>query len=342
MPEDNNDTINVIIAADFSDELVERIREVSPRLNVRRQFPDVPDVMWETVEVLYTIRTYPDSLDDVPALRWIQMHSAGMGGAINRPVSQSDKITVTSTSGIHSRQMAQYSLMMLLAFHFKLPRMLDFQKQSTWAPGKEDIFAPQPLETQTLGIVGYGSIGRELARLADNLGMTVLASKRNIMQPRENTNDYSIEGTGDPEATIPERLYPSDALATMVRDCDYVVVATPLTEETRHMINKDIFDAMKPTGVIINVGRGAVIDEDAMIDALDKDKIGGAALDVFSTEPLPADNPLWKMQNVIISPHVSGQSTAYHELAADVFIANLKRYVNNEPLMNKLDIKRGY
>ncbi|MGB1288918.1 MAG: D-2-hydroxyacid dehydrogenase, partial [Aggregatilineales bacterium] len=330
MPETTDEMINVLVAANFDDDLMERIRNVSPRLNVRRQYPDIPDAMWETTEILYSIRHFPEP-DQVPELKWIQTHSAGLERALAKDIVQSDKVVVTSTSGIHSTQMAQYSLMMLLAFHYKLSAMLEFQRQSTW--GKADTFAPIPLENLTLGIIGYGSIGRELARLVHAMGMTVLASKRDIKRPEETKNDYTENQTGDPDASIPERLYPPSAIATMVKDCDYVLLATPLTDETRHMINTEIFDAMKETAVLINVARGGVVDEEAMIQALKKGKIAGAALDVFSQEPLPADSPLWQMDNVLISPHISGNSQEYHSLATDLFIANLQRYLNNDPLM---------
>ncbi|MCL4254763.1 MAG: D-2-hydroxyacid dehydrogenase, partial [Anaerolineae bacterium] len=173
------------------------------------------------------------------------------------------------------------------------------------------------------------------------MGMKILATKNNLLKPQEEL-DYIEDGTGDPNADIPERLYPSEALGAMVAECDYVVVTVPLTDKTHHMVNADILAQMKPTSVIINIGRGATIDEQALIHALTQGTIAGAALDVFETEPLPADSPLWQMENVIISPHVSGNNTRYVERASRVFEENLRRYISHQPLLNQFDRKRGY
>jgi phosphoglycerate dehydrogenase-like enzyme len=128
----------------------------------------------------------------------------------------------------------------------------------------------------------------------------------------------------------------------MARECDYLVNLLPLTDKTRGMIGADIFEVMKPTAVLVNIGRGGVVDETALIDALKNGRLGGAALDVFETEPLPHTSPLWKMENVIISPHISGVSATYHEKAAELFLANLKRYQEKKTLYNRVERGRGY
>ncbi|MDQ7028175.1 MAG: D-2-hydroxyacid dehydrogenase [Anaerolineae bacterium] len=335
------DKINVVVAMDFSDEIMETIRNVSPRLNVIKHFPDVPASIWATTEVLYTTRTFPEP-EDAPMLRWIQLHSAGMERALQYRIVQAEDVTVTSTSGIHATQIANYCLMMMLAFNYKLPKMLNFQRESTWADNRYEIFVPTDLQHQTVGIAGYGSIGRELARIADHLGMTVLASKRNAKNPAAAPTDYIPEGHGDAEGVIPERIYPGEAIGTMASDCDYLVITTPLTENTRHMVNERVLDMMKDTAVLINIARGAVVDEKALITALSQEKIGGAALDVFEEEPLPSTSPLWQMDNVIISPHVSGMVDNYHEKAAEVFRVNLDRYLEKRPLYNQLNREVGY
>lgn len=332
---------NVIVAVNFSDEIMARIRDVSPDLNVKQYSQDVPADAWQTAHILCTGRTFPKPAD-APNLRWIQIFSAGFDRALQQDIVHAENITVTSASGIHARQIAHYCLMMLLAFNYKLPQMLNFQRRNEWPNNRGEIFNPPDMHRQTLGIVGYGSIARELARLADALGMSVLATKRDIMHPAENNTDYTPEGTGDPEGNIPERLYPGEALATMASECDYLVVTAPLTEETRHMVNAAVFKAMKPGAALINIARGSVVDEAALIEALQQGEISGAALDVFEEEPLPATSPLWQMENVIISPHVSGASASYHELVAELFIANLRRYLDNKPLMNQLNRKVGY
>jgi phosphoglycerate dehydrogenase-like enzyme len=337
----SEDKINVVVAMDFSDALIEQIRAVSPRLNVQQFFPDVPQSAWGTAEVLYTTRTFPQP-EETPLLRWIQLHSAGMERALQHRIIQAQDITVTSSSGIHSTQIANFCLMMMLAFNYKLPQMLNFQRESTWAQKAHEIFRPTDMSQQTVGIVGYGSIGRELARITHTLGMTVLASKRDVKHPAEKATDYTLEGTGDPEGSIPERIYPGEAIGTMASECDYLAVTVPLTTKTQHLVNEHVLQQMKKTAVLINIARGSVVDEKALITALSQKKIGGAALDVFEEEPLPSTSPLWQMDNVIISPHVSGMTDNYHEKAAALFIANLKRYLEKKPLYNQLDREIGY
>ncbi len=248
---------------------------------------------------------------------------------------------MTTTSGIHATPIAEYCLAMMLAFNYKLPKMLELQSQAEWPEKASSIFFPHELRGQTIGIVGYGGIGRELARLADALGMTVLASKRDAKHPADH-DSYVEAGTGDPEGVIPVRLYPSEAIGSMASECDYLVLTLPHTDATYHMVNEAVFDAMKKTAVLINIGRGAVVDEASLISALAAGKIAGAALDVFEEEPLPKTSPLWNLSNVILSPHVSGNHTQYHEKAAALFAENLQRYIENRPLLNRVDRKRGY
>lgn len=337
---DHDNTIHVIIASDFSDDLIDSLRAISPRLKIERHFPDVPESAWATAEVLYTGgRGLPDPAQ-APRLRWIQAASAGLDHVMDAPIVQAEDVEITSTSGIHATQMAEHTLGMMLAMEYRLPKMLEFQKKAEWPENRYDYFAPLSLRGQTLGIVGYGSIGRELARLADALGMVVVASKRNIKQIAD--SGYNEAGLGDPEGEIPTRIYPAEALASMVSVCDYVVVTLPRTETTYHLINADILNAMKKTAVLINVGRGGVVDEAALVSALAAGRITGAALDVFEEEPLPATSPLWNLDNIIISPHVSGYTARYDEKAAALFADNLDRYLNNRPLLNRLERDRGY
>ena len=261
---------------------------------------------------------------------------------INEPIIQSDNVEVTTTSGMHATQMSEYCLGMMLAFNYKLPLMLQLQAQAEWSEThRTKTFAPMPLRGQTLGIVGYGAIGRELARIADSMGMTVLAIKRDVMHPADD-DSYHEPGTGDPEGEIPLRLYPPQAVGSMAHECDYLVLTIPLTDDTHHMINAAVLKQMKKTAVLINVARGAVVDEAALIAALKERRIGGAALDVFEQEPLPADSPLWKLDNVILSPHVAGNTAVYHEKAAAVFAENLERYLDNLLLLNRVHRERGY
>jgi phosphoglycerate dehydrogenase-like enzyme len=206
---------------------------------------------------------------------------------------------------------------------------------------RQGQFTPLELRGRTLGIVGYGSIGREIARLGETFGMTVLATKRDVKHPAE--EGYLIEKTlGDPQAQIVDRLYPPQALHSMVRECDFVVITVPLTGETRHIFSAAALAAMKPTAVLVNVSRGAVVDEKALVEALKYGGIAGAALDVFEQEPLPPDSPLWDLPNVILSPHIAGVSHQYDARAARLFAQNLTRYLDGKPLLNVVNRDLGY
>lgn len=340
MSDTTQDTIHVVVAMDFSDDILTRLREVSPRLRIERHYPEVPESVWASAEVLYTLRHFPEPAQ-APLLRWIQLHSAGVEHALARPIVRAEDVEVTSASGIHATQIAQYSLMMMLAFNYRLLKMVELKQKIEWPQRAHEVFNPHNLRGQTLGIVGYGSIGRELARLAEAIGMTVLATKRDPMHPAEE-DEYTEEGTGDPSGEIPERLYPGEALASMARECDYLVVTLPLTEKTRHTVNTRVLEAMKSSAVLVNIGRGGVVDEAALINALAAKHIRGAALDVFEEEPLPATSPLWNLDNVIISPHISGNISDYNERGAALFIENLRRYLSKQPLLNKVKREAGY
>lgn len=336
----SQEPIHVVVAMDFSDEIIAKLRSISPRLQIERHFPNVPDSVWPQTEILYTLRNFPEPAQ-APRLRWIQTHSAGLDTMIKQPIIKVEDVEVTSGSGIHAVQMAEYTFMMMLAFAYKLPTALDLQAKSDWPKKPLDIFTPHQLRGQTIGIAGYGSIGREVARLASAFGMTVLATKRNLKETADH-DGYIEPGTGDPEGVIPSRLYPPEALASMVGLCDWLVVTTPLVDGAPPVVDEAVLAAMKKTAVLINVARGAVIDEAALITALSSKKIAGAALDVFKEEPLPSTSPFWNLDNVIITPHISGNTVKMHEKAAALFAENLQRYLENKPLLNRLNRKRGY
>ena len=187
--------------------------------------------------------------------------------------------------------------------------------------------------------MGYGSIGREVGRLGRAFGMRVFALRRTVGRPDQG---YAVSRTGDPEGSIPERFYPAAALHHMLAECDYVVVAVPLTPATTHLIGETELRAMKPTAYLVNIARGSIVDEAALVRALDEGWIAGAGLDVFEQEPLPSDSPLWEMENALISPHVAGFTPRYDERATVLFAQNLARYLAGQPLLNLVDKSRGY
>lgn len=329
-------SLHVLITANFREEHLERLRAVAPgKIEVHqvrtRTLDEVPDALKRQAEVLYTFAALPTSRDEMPNLRWIQLHSAG-ADHLPEWLRRQQEITITTASGIHAVPMAEYTLMMMLALYRRLPRMVDFQRRREWPSDRWALFADGELRGSTLGVVGYGSIGREIGRLAKAFGMRLLAMRRHGGK-REDTG-YVEPGTGDPEGVLPDAWYTPDRLLDMLPHCDVVVNVLPLTDATRHFFDERAFRAMKPTAFFINIGRGATVDEAALIRALQEGEIAGAALDVFEEEPLPSDSPLWSMENVIISPHVSAFSTRYDDRAVDLFATNLARYVKGAPLLN--------
>jgi phosphoglycerate dehydrogenase-like enzyme len=233
--------------------------------------------------------------------------------------------------------MAEYVLMMMLALAHRLPAMLYYQGRGEWPSQRWRKFVPQELRGATVGVVGYGSIGREIGRLARAFGMRVLGTRRGAAS---GTASYELPPLAGGDE--PDRLYGSGQLLNMLPECDYVVLTVPYTSATHHLIDRQALRAMKNTSLLINVARGSVVDEAALIHALRKGSIAGAALDVFEEEPLPDDSPLWKMDNVIISPHVAGFTPHYDDRATALFAENLRRHLDGETLLNQVEQEREY
>jgi phosphoglycerate dehydrogenase-like enzyme len=338
-----NPSLEVLIIATFSDEQIAKLSNVSPRLRIKAlrasHTSEVPADDWKQAEILYTSQVIPTP-EQAPNLRWIQFHWAGVDHAIDEPILAKPDLVATSMSGAAILQMGEYVLTMLLALGHHLPDMIDHQKRSEWPRDRWERFSPQELNRSIVGIVGYGSIGREVARLLRAFGATVLASKRDVMHPED--SDYTPEGKGDPRGELVHRLYPGKALKSMFKECDFVVVTVPLTSETRDLIGVEEIAALKPSAFLIDTSRGGIVNHNALVNALRERKIAGAALDVFPEEPLPADSPLWKLPNVIITPHISGNTRYYNERAIAMFAENLHRYLAGLPLYNRIEPQRGY
>jgi phosphoglycerate dehydrogenase-like enzyme len=269
----------------------------------------------------------------------VQMHIAGIDDLLDHPIMKSD-ILLTTASGIHATTIAEYVFTSILAFNRRLPQMLYYQSGREWPQGRWHLFARAELRGSTLGIVGYGSIGREVGRIARCFGMRVVATKRSVSQMRD--VGYVAQGTGDREGTLLDEVFLPERLSEMLGLCDYVVVAVPLTPETRKLIGEAELRAMKSSAYLVNISRGETLDEAALIKALGEGWIAGAGLDVFEEEPLPSDSPLYELENVVLSPHVAGFTLRYDERASDLFAENLRHYLAGEPLLNLVDKARGY
>jgi len=334
------DSINVLVTLPFPDALLDRMRAVSPRLVVSRARASEAD--FADVDVLYTGNP-PRDLARAKRLAWVQVHMAGVDSLRGHPLYAESAIPIVTASGVHAATIAEYAITMLLALAHRVPRMVEWQGKGAWPPDKErwPLFVPSEVRGATLGIIGYGSIGRELARIAKTaFAMTILACKRD---PSKRADEgHTPPGTGDPDGTLPDAWYSPRELEAMLKRSDVVVMAAPLTAETERMIDAQALAAMKPNAYFINVGRGASVDEAALAQALRDRRIAGAAIDVFSTEPPPADHPLYGVENLILSPHVSGFLPTYDEKCTELFAENLRRHLRGAPLLNVVDRSRGY
>jgi phosphoglycerate dehydrogenase-like enzyme len=338
-----SEPVNVLITVPFPEKLISKLNGVSPRLRISvskaKNSEEISDEEWDKAEVLYTSRILP-APQRAPHLRWIQFHFAGIDHAVDAPILKKEDLVATTLSGASASQMAEYVVMMLLSLGHRLPELVNSQKRAEWPKDRWERFSPQELRESKVGIVGYGSIGRQVARLLAPFGVQVLASKRDAMHPED--HGYTPEGQGDPQGDFVRRLYPPQALKSMIKACDFIVVTIPLTEETRGMMNAEAFNAFKPTAFLVDVSRGGVVDHEALIEALNEKKLAGAALDVFPEEPLSAESPLWKMPNVFITPHIAGNTAFYDERAVELFAENLDRYLSGLPLYNRYRLELGY
>jgi phosphoglycerate dehydrogenase-like enzyme len=257
-----------------------------------------------------------------PGTPWIHSRAAGLDSLLFPALAESDAV-LTNGRGVFSLSLAEFVIGALLYFARDFPRLVRNQRRGVW-----EVFEPLDLAGRTLGIVGYGDIGRSVAERAHGLGMKVLALRRR-----------TTLSAADP--WVNETL-PAGELLALMRRCDDVVVATPLTPQTRGLVGEEAIGALRPGAVFVNVGRGPVVDEVALALALAQGRIRGAALDVFETEPLPKDSPLWGLDNLLLSPHCADNTPGWLEAAMRAFLANLERFRRNERLLNVVDKRLGY
>ena len=319
--------ITVVVLGGTKEPALDRLKELGSGVKVLRA-EKVADLGPELAEaqVLFQWAGSRDELKLVlagaPKLEWIHGRYAGLD-AILCPELIESHVPLTNGSGSFSQSLGEWVMCGALYFAKDLPRMLQAKAEKKWIN-----FDVLELSTQTIGIVGHGDIGRAIARRAKAFGMKVLALRRDI-SPR--SGDENVD-----------RLFATADLHEMLPLCDYVVNALPLTPQTKHMLSKKEFALMKPTAIVMNVGRGPVIDEAAIVEALRNKTIRGAALDVFEVEPLPAESPLWEMENVLISYHTADHTKDWINDAVTLFLDQFKLWSNGEPLKNVTDKRAGY
>lgn len=349
-----SEPVRVAVISQFPDSLVDQLRAVAgvevlfdPSLFAPQRFPSDPDGapgfvrtpqqqrrLQEQLVGAEAVIGLPDrSVGGIaglvrmaPNLRWVQGMPAGTGEAVGKAgltAAELRRVTFTSGAGVYSTALAEWAMFGILAFVKDLPHLLANREQRAWGhrPARE-------LHGGLLVVVGLGDIGRETARLAAAFGMRIIGVRRN---PDRHAAPEGVE-----------RVIAPEDLAGVLPEADAVVLALPSTPATDGLLSRELIDSLRPDAVVVNVGRGNAIDEPALIEALRAGRIAGAALDVASTEPLPARNPLWSLPNVLLSTHTAAASAAQDRRRIELATDNLRRYVAGRPLRNVVDAARFY
>jgi phosphoglycerate dehydrogenase-like enzyme len=325
--------MNILVMSEFSPDLLEQIKQAAPGIVVHyypsAAWANVPAEVQAQAEVLYTGGNLP-APGQLAALRWVQSHSAGVDHYLKDPLfahkdgREQESVQLTTASGVHAVNMSEFILMMMLALAHRINGAYNMMRRRHWDDTPR-LFMPYELNGATVGLIGYGAIGRQTASACRHLGMHVLALRRSAQPEHAGVTFYGRE-----------------QLSGFLGRCDFVVLSAPLTAETYHIIDEAALAAMKPTAYLVNIARGNLVDEPALIEVLRQHRLGGAALDVFAREPLPDDSPLWQLDNVILTPHIAGITPNYERRAAALFVDNIRRFVAGQPLKNKVDFSRGY
>jgi phosphoglycerate dehydrogenase-like enzyme len=340
----------VLIASPLEAELAARIQDADPRAEVLYQPDLLPPARWaadhrgdpaferdaggearwrallDRAEVLLGIpgdsaEGLAEAVNGLPGLRWVHATSAGAGEQVRKaglPAEALERVAITTSSGVHAKPLAEFAVLGLLVVAKELPRLVEQQRARAWP----EVHTPlRELSGQTLFLVGLGEIGREVARLGKALGMRTVGFRRTEGPPPDGVDE--VHG--------PQRL------TELAGQADAMVVSLPMTEQTAGLIDRATIERLPASCIFVNVGRGGVVDEPALIDALRDRRIAGAVLDVFATEPLPADSPLWTLPNVLVTPHAAALSARENERITELFSDNLRRYLDGRPLRNVVE-----
>ncbi|MHB8398241.1 MAG: D-2-hydroxyacid dehydrogenase [Candidatus Limnocylindrales bacterium] len=319
--------VTPILSARYRVRDLDRIRAAAPGARIVSVSTEgLADGPLDDVEVLLRGWLSADAFDRVllraPRLRWVHSASAGVERVLT-PAGRQRGLVITNARGVFSDPIAEYVLMMILAVSRRLPQLLELQRERTWQPleGAE-------LRDVTVGIVGIGSIGRAVAELATAFGCRVVATRRRT--------EPVVDG---PPGV---RILGPDGLAELLAESDFVVLAAPLTAETESIIDADALARMKPGAWLVNVARGRLVDERALVRALREGPLGGAILDTFRDEPLPSSSPFYELPNVIVTPHTAWSTGRVLDRSVELFCENLRRFAAGEPLRNTVDPAAGY
>jgi phosphoglycerate dehydrogenase-like enzyme len=299
---------NLLILDQRAKEFEKGLRPKFPEISIHAatKEEEVGDFI-EKTDILLTIKISDGLIKKASKLQWIHAVTTGVDYLVNLP-SLRKEVLMTSSRGIHGPQMSEMAFLLMLALNRNFPQVVQNQAQRVW-----ERWPAKLLYQKKAGILGIGAIGEEIARKCKAFGMTVFGI--DIVKRKVDGVDY---------------FHGPEELPRVVREVDYLIIVVPNTPQTQKMVGAEVLSSMKPTAFLINIGRGEVVDEDALIHALETGKIAGAALDTFCTEPLPKEHPLWGMKNVIITPHVGGFSDISVEQVVSVFEKNLRLFLRGE------------
>ena len=339
-----------LIASPLEAELAARIRDADPRAEVVFEPDLLPPARYpgdhrgdpafrrdaeaegrwrallDRAEVLFGIpgdsaEGLAAAVTGLPRLRWVHATSAGAGEQVRRaglPAEALDRVVVTTSSGVHAVPLAEFAVLGLLAIAKELPRFVEDQRARAWPEVHQPL---RELSGQTLFLVGLGDIGREVARLGKALGMRTVGFRRTEGPPPEHVDE----------------VHGPDRLAELAGQADAMVVSLPMTEQTAGLIDRATIERLPASCIFVNVGRGGVVDEPALIEALRERRIAGAVLDVFAAEPLPESSPLWTLPNVLVTPHAAALSARENERIVELFVANPRRFLDGRPLAKAVE-----
>jgi phosphoglycerate dehydrogenase-like enzyme len=313
-------TVVVLHDGDAPDEMARIAEHAELRYATGEELPDALPGTDALFVWAFRSQAIADAWPQADKLQWIHAASAGVDRLLF-PQLRDSPVQLTNSRGVFDQPIAEYVLGTVLTFAKDMHTTLRLQDAKQW---KHRV--TERIEGKTALVVGTGPIGRAIARQLTNAGLRVAGAGRTTR-------------TGDPDFGD---IHASDDLARVAGDYDYLVVAAPLTPQTHGLINADVLTAMRPSARFINVGRGELVDQPALITALQQQHIAGAALDVFDTEPLPQDSPLWEMPHVLVSPHMSGDTLGWTDELVDLFLTNLRAFTHGTDLRNVVDKQRGY
>ncbi|KAK9842741.1 hypothetical protein WJX74_001639 [Apatococcus lobatus] len=329
---------NILIASGKGAPELELLKQLPSGVNIvaignqSEEFSDLTEEQWKSIDAVLKCGIGPHTSSKallqelwpkMPNLKWIHSCTAGVEALLWPELIESD-VAVTNARGAFSHSLAEWAITACSWFAKDLPRMRRNQKAHSW-----ESYEVEELRNKTLGIVGYGDIGRATASIGRAFRMKVVALRRRVQL----SDDERKDGL---------QVIPADHLNDLMSTSDYIVAALPHTDGTDKLISQSAIQAMKKTGVFINVGRGGTVDEPALIEALQKGSIRGAGLDVFATEPLPEESPLWDLDNVLLSPHTADRTTTFQFEAIEQWLQQVQKFVNKQYLANVVDKTQGY